>query len=80
VNVAARLEGTNKTFGTTICISDSVLNAVAPEVLSRPLRHVRVKGRKQDFMIYKLPHGRGTASQRGRVGASFVQRTGRDVG
>jgi len=54
VNVAARLEGTNKTFGTTICISDSVFNAVAPEVLSRPLRHVRVKGRKQDFMICEL--------------------------
>jgi adenylate cyclase len=54
VNVAARLEGTNKAFGTTICISDSVFNAVAPEIVARPLRHVRVKGRKQDFMIYEL--------------------------
>jgi adenylate cyclase len=54
VNVAARLEGTNKTFGTTICISDSVFNAVASEIVARPLRHVRVKGRKQDFMIYEL--------------------------
>jgi adenylate cyclase len=54
VNVAARLEGTNKTFGTTICISDSVFNAVGSEVVARPLRHVRVKGRKQDFMIYEL--------------------------
>jgi adenylate cyclase len=54
VNVAARLEGTNKTFGTTICISDSVFNAVASEIVARPLRHVQVKGRKQDFMIYEL--------------------------
>lgn len=54
VNVAARLEGMNKTFGTTICISDSVFNAVAPEIMARPLRHVQVKGRKQDFMIYEL--------------------------
>jgi class 3 adenylate cyclase len=54
VNVAARLEGTNKTFGTTICISDSVLNAVASEIVARPLRHVQVKGRTQDFMIYEL--------------------------
>jgi adenylate cyclase len=54
VNVAARLEGTNKTFGTTICISDSVFSAVASEIVSRPLRHVQVKGRKQDFMIYEL--------------------------
>ena len=54
VNVAARLEGLNKTFGTTICISDSVFNAVAPRVLARPLRRVHVKGRKQRFLAYEL--------------------------
>src|SRR5262249_17043241 len=35
VNVAARLEGLNKVFGTTICISDSVFNAVAPRTVAR---------------------------------------------
>lgn len=54
VNVAARLEGINKTFGTTICISDSVFNAVTSEIVARPLRRVQVKGRTQDFMIYEL--------------------------
>jgi class 3 adenylate cyclase len=54
VNVAARLEGMNKVFGTTICVSDSVFNAVASEVVARPLRHVHVKGRKQEFMVYEL--------------------------
>jgi adenylate cyclase len=54
VNVAARLEGTNKTFGTSICISDSVFNAVAPGIVARPLRRVQVKGRKQEFLIYEL--------------------------
>lgn len=54
VNVAARLEGMNKTFGTTICISDSVFDAVASEVVARPLRRVQVKGRKQEFMVYEL--------------------------
>jgi adenylate cyclase len=54
VNVASRLEGTNKTFGTTICISDSVFDAVASEIVARPLRHVQVKGRKQKFMVYEL--------------------------
>jgi adenylate cyclase len=44
----------NKTFGTTICVSDSVFNAVASEIVARPLRRVQVKGRKQDFMIYEL--------------------------
>lgn len=54
VNVASRLEGVNKTFGTTICISDSVFHAVASEIVARPLRHVQVKGRKQDFIVYEL--------------------------
>jgi class 3 adenylate cyclase/ABC-type nitrate/sulfonate/bicarbonate transport system substrate-binding protein len=54
VNVASRLEGMNKTFGTTICISDSVFDAVASEVVVRPLRRVQVKGRKQEFMVYEL--------------------------
>jgi adenylate cyclase len=54
VNVAARLEGTNKIFGTSICISDSVFNAVSSEIVARPLRSVQVKGRKKDFMVYEL--------------------------
>jgi adenylate cyclase len=54
VNVAARLEGMNKTFGTTICISDSVFDAVASDVLARPLRRAQVKGRMQDLMVYEL--------------------------
>ena len=54
VNVASRLEGMNKEFGTTICISDSMVEALGAQILARPLRRVRVKGRKQDFMIYEL--------------------------
>jgi class 3 adenylate cyclase len=54
VNVAARLEGMNKIFGSTICISDSVFDAVEANILARPLRKVQVKGRKHEFMIYEL--------------------------
>jgi adenylate cyclase len=54
VNVAARLEGINKNFGTTICISDSVVEAVGPDIVARPIRKVQVKGRKREFMIYEL--------------------------
>jgi adenylate cyclase len=54
VNVAARLEGMNKEFGTTICVSDSVCEAVGAGILVRPLRTVAVKGRKHKFMIYQL--------------------------
>ena len=54
VNVAARLEGINKQFGTTICISDSIYERVRGEILARPLKRVQVKGRKTEFMIYEL--------------------------
>jgi hypothetical protein len=54
VNVAARLEGINKLFGTTICISDSIYDQVHAEILARPLKRVQVKGRKTEFMIYEL--------------------------
>jgi hypothetical protein len=54
VNVAARLEGINKQFGTTICISDSIYDEVRADVLARPLKRVQVKGRKTEFMIYEL--------------------------
>ncbi len=54
VNVAARLEGTNKTFGTTICMSDSVYQHVADRVFARPIQYVTVKGRVGHFMAYEL--------------------------
>ena len=54
VNVAARLEGINKLFGTTICISDSIYEQVQTDILVRPLKRVQVKGRNTKFMIYEL--------------------------
>ena len=54
VNVAARLEGMNKTFGTAICISDRVFEATEADIVARPLRRVQVKGRKHEFMIFEL--------------------------
>ena len=54
VNVAARLEGINKNFGTTICISDSMLEAAGGDIVARPIKKVQVKGRKHKFMIYEL--------------------------
>ena len=60
VNVAARLEAANKTFGTTICISDSVVEAAGPDLVVRPLRTTRVKGRDHELMIYELLGLRGS--------------------
>jgi class 3 adenylate cyclase len=54
VNVAARLEGVNELFGTTICISDGIYDQTRSDILARPLKRVQVKGRKTEFMIYEL--------------------------
>ena len=54
VNVAARLEGVNKLFGTTICISDSIYEQANAALLVRPLKRVQVKGRQTEFMAYEL--------------------------
>src|SRR5437899_6007675 len=54
VNVGARLEGINKLFGTTICISDSIYDQAQADILARPIKRVQVKGRKTEFMIYEL--------------------------
>jgi class 3 adenylate cyclase/ABC-type nitrate/sulfonate/bicarbonate transport system substrate-binding protein len=67
VNVAARLEGINKQFGTTICISDSIYDEVQAEILVRPLKRVQVKGRKTEFMIYELLAFRGSDDPELRV-------------
>lgn len=48
VNVAARLEGANKAFAGRLCVSGDALAAAGGEVdgvLTRPIGHLRVKGR-----------------------------------
>jgi adenylate cyclase len=54
VNVASRLEGVNKVYGTQICISQAVLDEAGPSILARPLDLVAVKGRKAGAMVYEL--------------------------
>lgn len=54
VNLAARLEGTNKEFGTRICISHSVFREAGERVWLRRIGVVTVKGRRQDLQVYEL--------------------------
>jgi len=54
VNIASRLEGLNKQFGTTICISDAVLAQVGDRVLSRPIELLSVRGRSGRFVVHEL--------------------------
>jgi len=54
VNVAARLEGINKEYGTRICISHSVFKEAGERLCVRPIDDVAVKGRRGKIAIYEL--------------------------
>jgi adenylate cyclase len=54
VNTASRIEGLNKEFGTSVCISDSVHAEVAGGVVARPIRRFAVRGRSAQIMVYEL--------------------------
>jgi adenylate cyclase len=54
VNLAARLEGTNKEFGTRICISHAVFREAGERLWLRRIGVVTVKGRRQDLQVYEL--------------------------
>ena len=54
VNVASRIEGMNKQFGTSICVSENVHERVAGRIIARALGRVPVKGRATEIMVYEL--------------------------
>jgi adenylate cyclase len=54
VNLASRLEGVNKVYGTRILLSDSTCQHVKDHLLVRELDLVQVKGRGQPVTIYEL--------------------------
>jgi adenylate cyclase len=58
VNLASRLEGVNKVYGTRILLSDNTYRHVKDRLLVRELDLVQVKGRGQPVTIYELlgPH------------------------
>jgi adenylate cyclase len=63
VNLASRLEGINKEYGTNIVISQFTCDLIRNDSFSvRELDSVRVKGKKEPVTIYELV-GRGTLDQ-----------------
>jgi adenylate cyclase len=54
VNLASRLEGLNKQYGTTILVSDTVRLAVGSGFAFRLLDKVAVKGRREGVRVYEL--------------------------
>ena len=54
VNLASRLEGANKFYGTTIIASEATVALAGEAFVWRELDAVRVKGRSQALTIYQL--------------------------
>jgi adenylate cyclase len=54
VNLASRLEGMNKEYGTQICVSQSIYREVGERLVLRPIDEVTVKGRRTALNIYEL--------------------------
>jgi adenylate cyclase len=54
VNLASRLEGANKQYGTRIIIGPQTFEQVQGRVVARPLDLVRVKGKQEPVRIYEL--------------------------
>lgn len=54
VNLGARLEGTNKQYGTNIIISEFTYGLVKGKFIFRELDNIRVKGKNKPVLIYEL--------------------------
>lgn len=66
VNLASRLEGANKEFGTHILLGENTARAVAGRMATRPLTRLRVKGKLVAVEVHELVGAPGdlTAAQR----------------
>lgn len=54
VNLASRLEGLNKEFGTSIIVSEFTLDRLGEAAVARPLGNVKVKGKTIETSIFEL--------------------------
>jgi adenylate cyclase len=59
VNLASRLEGLNKQYGTHLIVSESTLSAAGDGFLARPIDAVKVKGKEQSVHIFEVSGRKG---------------------
>lgn len=59
INLASRLEGINKQYGTKILISESTYQAVQNDLVCREIDLIRVKGKEKPVRIYELVGEKG---------------------
>ena len=63
MNLASRLEGVNKQFGTKVIISETTYLQAAPRIEVRELDLIAVKGKEKPIRIYELLGEKGTLTE-----------------
>jgi adenylate cyclase len=63
VNLAARLEGVNKQYGTWLCISEDTMKEAISGIEVRRLDRIRVVGKAQPIRIFELVDEKGMLTQ-----------------
>jgi class 3 adenylate cyclase len=68
VNLASRLEGANKAYGTLVMVGPETADAVGEDFVLRQLDLLMVKGKKRPVRVYEV------IGRRGAVGPEAIQR------
>jgi len=58
INLASRLEGANKFYGTVVMASEATASRLGQDVVYRPIDRVRVKGKTEPIAIYEIMCGK----------------------
>ena len=73
VNLASRLEGLQKYYGTSIAINGSIYDQVKGEIEARKLDDVRVLGKTESVPVYEVLGMRGTLEDNDRAALALYQ-------
>ena len=79
VNLASRLEGANKPYGTKIMVSEFTWDVVKDEMVGRELDRIRVKGKEHPIGVYEIVcrRGDGVAADTAALLTGFEEALGR---
>lgn len=73
INLASRLEGTNKFYGTKVMASEMTVKGLDESAITRPIDRVRVKGKSEAILLYEVMGKRGSGTDYEKLAAKFLE-------